>query len=117
MDMSRSELYVDSGGHVLVMCKLVFTLYLFKHQILVFRPCSQVCDNIIHGEMTVSNWGGGGISMHKSDTVTPFKFAAIKVCGFDIMTYSRPFNFAVSLLSKLFHGFLHKCCVFLHKLK
>ena len=30
------------------------------------------------------------------DTVTPFKFAAIKVRGFEIMTYSRPFNFAVS---------------------
>ena len=30
------------------------------------------------------------------DTVTPFKFAAIKVCGFEIMTYSRLFNFAVS---------------------
>ena len=29
-------------------------------------------------------------------TVTPFKFAAIKVRGFEIMTYSRPFNFAVS---------------------
>ena len=29
-------------------------------------------------------------------TVTPFKFAAIKVHGFEIMTYSRPFNFAVS---------------------
>ena len=29
-------------------------------------------------------------------TVTPFKFAAIKVCSFDIMTDSRPFNFAVS---------------------
>ena len=27
-------------------------------------------------------------------TVTPFKFAAIKVRGFEIMTYSRPFNFA-----------------------
>ena len=27
---------------------------------------------------------------------TPFKFAAIKVRGFEIMTYSRPFNFAVS---------------------
>ena len=32
----------------------------------------------------------------KSYTVTPFKFAAIKVRGFEIMTYSRPFNFAVS---------------------
>ena len=29
-------------------------------------------------------------------TVTPFKFAAIKIRGFEIMTYSRPFNFAVS---------------------
>ena len=29
-------------------------------------------------------------------TVTPFKFAAIKVRGFEILTYSRPFNFAVS---------------------
>ena len=29
-------------------------------------------------------------------TVTPFKFAAIKVRGFEIMTYSPPFNFAVS---------------------
>ena len=30
-------------------------------------------------------------------TVTPFKFAAIKVCGFEIITYLRPFiNFAVS---------------------
>ena len=29
-------------------------------------------------------------------TVAPFKFAAVKVCGFDIMTYSLPFNFAVS---------------------
>ena len=29
-------------------------------------------------------------------TVTPFKFVAIKVRGFEIMTYSRPFNFAVS---------------------
>ena len=29
-------------------------------------------------------------------TVTPFKFAAIKVRGFEIMTYSRLFNFAVS---------------------
>ena len=29
-------------------------------------------------------------------TVTQFKFAAIKVRGFEIMTYSRPFNFAVS---------------------
>ena len=28
-------------------------------------------------------------------TVTPFKFTAIKVRGFQIMTYSRPFNFAV----------------------
>ena len=27
--------------------------------------------------------------------VTPFKFAAIKVRGFENMTYSRPFNFAV----------------------
>ena len=27
--------------------------------------------------------------------LTPFKFAAIKIWGFD-MTYSRPFNFAVS---------------------
>ena len=36
---------------------------------------------------------------HNNDTVytvTPFKFAAIKVRGFEIMTYSRPFNFAVS---------------------
>ena len=30
------------------------------------------------------------------NTVTPFKFAAIKVHGFEIMTYSRPFNFVVS---------------------
>ena len=30
------------------------------------------------------------------NTVTPFKFAAIKVRGFEIMTYLRPFNFAVS---------------------
>ena len=29
-------------------------------------------------------------------TVTPFKFAAIKVRDFEILTYSRPFNFAVS---------------------
>ena len=29
-------------------------------------------------------------------TVTPFKFAAIKVRAFDIVIYSRPFNFAVS---------------------
>ena len=29
-------------------------------------------------------------------TVTPFNFVAIKVCGFEIMTYSRQFNFAVS---------------------
>ena len=35
---------------------------------------------------------------HRADkcTVTPFKFAAIKVRGFEIMTYSWPFNFAVS---------------------
>ena len=33
--------------------------------------------------------------------VTPFKFAAVKVRGFDIIPYSLPFN-----LSKLFHGFL-----------
>ena len=32
----------------------------------------------------------------KSNTVTPFKFAAIKVRGFEIMAYSRPFNFVVS---------------------
>ena len=32
----------------------------------------------------------------QSYTVTPFKFAAIKVRGFEIMTYSRPFNFVVS---------------------
>ena len=29
-------------------------------------------------------------------TVTPFKFAAIKVRGLEIMTYSWPFNFTVS---------------------
>ena len=28
-------------------------------------------------------------------TVTPLKFAAVKVSDFDIMTYSLPFNFAV----------------------
>ena len=31
-----------------------------------------------------------------NNTVTPFKFAAIKVRGFEIMTYWWPFNFAVS---------------------
>ena len=35
-------------------------------------------------------------SRNVGNTVTPFKFAAIKVRGFEIMTYSRPFNFAVS---------------------
>ena len=34
--------------------------------------------------------------MARPATVTPFKFTAIKVRGFEIMTYSRPFNFAVS---------------------
>ena len=29
-------------------------------------------------------------------TVTPFKFVAVKVSGFDIITYSLPFNFVVS---------------------
>ena len=32
----------------------------------------------------------------KGHTVTPFKFTAVKVRRFDIMTYSLPFNFAVS---------------------
>ena len=32
----------------------------------------------------------------ENSTVTPFKFAPIKVRGFEIVTYSRPFNFAVS---------------------
>ena len=36
------------------------------------------------------------ISCKVTYTVTPFKFAAIKVCGFEIKTYSRPLNFAVS---------------------
>ena len=31
-----------------------------------------------------------------TSTGTPFKFAAVKLRGFDIMTYSLPFNFAVS---------------------
>ena len=34
--------------------------------------------------------------LQTESTVTPFKFVAIKVRGFEIMTYSRPFNFAVS---------------------
>ena len=40
--------------------------------------------------------GSANAEMILPHTVTPFKFAAIKVCGFEIMTYSRPFNFAVS---------------------
>ena len=32
------------------------------------------------------------------NTVTPFKFAAIKVRGLEIMTYSRPFNFRGHLI-------------------
>ena len=36
------------------------------------------------------------INTHYMTTVTPLKFAAIKVRDFEIMTYSRPFNFAVS---------------------
>ena len=35
-------------------------------------------------------------NMKDMHTVTPFKLAAIKVRGFEIMTYSRLFNFAVS---------------------
>ena len=46
-------------------------------------------------------------------TVTPFKFAAVKVRGFDIMTYSLPFNFSVS---HQFY-FLQKCCVFSTQIK
>ena len=42
-------------------------------------------------------------------TVTPFKFAAIKVRGFEIMTYSWPFNFISRFPTQI--------CVFLHKLK
>ena len=40
--------------------------------------------------------------MSQMATVTPFKFAAIKVHSFEIMTYSRPFNFAVSYPTKIF---------------
>ena len=36
------------------------------------------------------------VSKNTSPAVTLFRFAAIKVRGFEIMTYSRPFNFAVS---------------------
>ena len=51
-------------------------------------------------------------------TVTPFKFAAIKVYGFEIMTYSQPFNFAVSYPNYFTVSYnVHKCCVFLYKLK
>ena len=37
-----------------------------------------------------------GLIYTSTFTVTPFKFVDIKVRGFEIMTYSRPFNFAVS---------------------
>ena len=46
--------------------------------------------------VTYSYWLNGRWFLQIVDTVTPFKFAAIKVRGFEIMTYSRPFNFAVS---------------------
>ena len=40
----------------------------------------------------------------KWTTVTPFKFAAIKVRGFEIITYSRPFNFVVSYQARIQGG-------------
>ena len=46
------------------------------------------------------------------NTVTPFKFTDIKVRGFDIMTYSLPFNFAVSYQNYFTVSYVHKCCVF-----
>ena len=56
---------------------------------------------ILNGHCDVRTPSDKGTFSHNSVlsfpyTVTPFKFAAIKVRGFEIMTYSRPFNFAVS---------------------
>ena len=55
----------------------------------------------------------------KYNTVTPFKFAAIKVRGFEIMTYSQPFNFAVSYQNyfTVSYTMYTNVVVFLHKLK
>ena len=52
------------------------------------RPTNWLPLYTIHGAI--------GYADDLNNTVTPFKFAAIKVRGFEIMTYSRPFNFTVS---------------------
>ena len=74
--------------------------------------------NIFPKEIPPTMTGAGGwsdgfdiLNMH---TVTPFKFAAIKVRGFEIMTYSRPFNFAVSYQNYFTVSYTN--VVFLHKL-
>ena len=54
--------------------------------------------------------------IHVYITVTPFKFAAIKVRGFENMTYSRPFNFAFSYQNYFTVSYTN-VFVFLHKLK
>ena len=58
-----------------------------------------ITNQLVHAGQTLlifrylyPHWAPHDISI----TVTPFKFAAIKVRGFEIMTYSRPFNFAAS---------------------
>ena len=52
--------------------------------------------NDLHVQYKNSNTRSSRAKYLNMTTVTPFKFAAIKVRGFEIMTYSRPFNFAVS---------------------
>ena len=47
-------------------------------------------------EIKKIRYNGYRFQLSLSTTVTPFKFVAIKVRGFEIMTYSWPFNFAVS---------------------
>ena len=50
------------------------------------------------GEVSFHFWNSAffaRLCMNLQITITSFKFAAIKVCGFEIMTYSQPFNFAV----------------------
>ena len=74
-------------------------LHMFHHHPLTFAVQSSFLKNELEFVM--------------GHTVAPFKFAAIKVGGFDIMPYSRPFNFVVSHQNY----FIHKCCIFLHKLK
>ena len=58
--------------------------------------CSRKGGRASIGTYTVVIYRKHWTILKKIYSVTPFKFAAVEVHGFDIMTYSLPFNFAVS---------------------